>query len=100
MKKEGVKKTLVRNASVLKRFIAFIADLLIINSIILFPFRNTINKILPNKDSFSETFNYLSSYDFINYYDVCNFFAVNPLFCDFREKTWPDTWKDVFQLIC
>ena len=47
-------------ASVLKRLLAFIADMLIINLTILWPFRSTIESMLPKYDSFSKTLEYIS----------------------------------------
>ncbi|MBI2208060.1 RDD family protein [Candidatus Woesearchaeota archaeon] len=52
------KKTFVAQASVLKRIGAFIVDLVIINIIILFPFRGLFESILPTT-SFSEAFEFL-----------------------------------------
>lgn len=57
----GTKKLFLSQASVLKRVIAFIVDMLIINLIILWPFRRIFDNLIPSKDSFSETFSYLSS---------------------------------------
>lgn len=61
MKALPVKKTFLSQASVFKRLIAFLVDILIINLIVLFPFRRIFDNLVPNKDSFSETFSYLSS---------------------------------------
>ena len=55
------RKTFLAQASVLKRIIAFIIDILIIYLIILFPFRRIIDKIVPETGSFSKTFDFLSS---------------------------------------
>ena len=55
------KKTFFAQASVLKRLIAFIIDLLIINMVILFPFRKVFKKIVPDTQSFSKTFDFLSN---------------------------------------
>ena len=54
-------KTFLANASVLKRLIAFIIDILIINMIVLFPFRRIFDRIVPDSGSFSETFKLLSN---------------------------------------
>ena len=54
-------KTILAQASVLKRAIAFIIDLLIINTIILFPFRGILEKLIPEADSFSKTMDFLSN---------------------------------------
>jgi len=55
------KKAFYANAPVLKRILAFIIDILIVNMIVLFPFRGIFNKIMPQGDSFSETFQLLNS---------------------------------------
>ena len=47
-------------ASVLKRILAFIVDMFVINLTILWPFRKTFENMLPKSDSFSKTFEYLS----------------------------------------
>ena len=47
-------------ASVLKRLLAFIVDIIIINLTILWPFRKTMENMLPKYDSFSQTFDYIS----------------------------------------
>ena len=56
----AAKKTFLAQASVLKRIGAFIVDLLIINIIILFPFRSIFEGILP-AGNFSEAFDFLRS---------------------------------------
>lgn len=53
-------KTFTGPASVWKRLIAFAIDLMIINLIILFPFRRLFQKIIPKSTSFTETYNYLN----------------------------------------
>lgn len=55
------KKTFFAQASVLKRLIAFIIDILLINLIILFPFRGLFDSIIPQSGSFSKTFEFLSA---------------------------------------
>ena len=60
------KKTFLANASVLKRFAAFIIDILIINLIILFPFRRIFKDLVPETASFSEAFSYLSANNGLN----------------------------------
>ena len=55
------KKTFLAQASVLKRIIAFIIDLFIVNMIILLPFRRIFENLVPNADSFSKTFKFLSN---------------------------------------
>ena len=57
----GKGKTFLAQASVLKRLIAFLIDLFIINLIILFPFRRVFEKILPDSGSFSKTVDFLSN---------------------------------------
>ena len=52
-------KTFLAQASVLKRLIAFVIDLLIINMIILFPIRRVFEKIIPDTQSFSKTLDFL-----------------------------------------
>ncbi|MCH8004571.1 MAG: RDD family protein [Nanoarchaeota archaeon] len=59
----GVKKgkTILAQASILKRAAAFFIDLVIINMVILFPFRSIFDKIIPETDSFSKTLDFLSN---------------------------------------
>ena len=54
------KKVIVVNASLLRRILAFLIDLLIINFIILRPFRNVLLKLMPS-ESFNEAYSYLLS---------------------------------------
>jgi len=54
-------KTFLAQASVLKRLIAFLIDLLIVNLIILFPFKRIFNSIVPKPESFSKTIDFLSN---------------------------------------
>jgi hypothetical protein len=54
-------KAFFAQASVLKRLIAFIIDLLIVNLIILFPFRRIFREMVPETDSFSKTLDFLSN---------------------------------------
>lgn len=54
----GAKKTFLAQASVLKRLGAFVIDILIINVIILFPFKGILESILPTTN-FSEAFDFL-----------------------------------------
>ena len=58
MKSVAAKKTFLAQASVLKRAGAFIVDILIINVIILFPFRSIFDSIIPQK-TFSGAFDFL-----------------------------------------
>lgn len=53
-------KTFTGPASVWKRAFAFVVDLLVINLIILFPFRRLFQKIIPKSASFTETYNFLN----------------------------------------
>ena len=55
------KKTFFAQASVLKRLIAFIIDILLVNLIILFPFRGLFENMIPESSSFSKTFEFLSA---------------------------------------
>ena len=55
------KKAFFAQASVLKRLAAFALDMLIINVILLWPFKSSFEGLLPKTDSFKEAFNYLSS---------------------------------------
>lgn len=54
-------RTFVGPALVWKRVIAFIIDMLIINLVVLFPFRSIFEGILPEDYSFSEAYKFLSS---------------------------------------
>lgn len=54
-------KTFTGPAFVWKRVLAFLIDLLIINFIILFPFRKLFQKIIPTTVSFKETFNLVNT---------------------------------------
>jgi uncharacterized RDD family membrane protein YckC len=53
-------KTFTGPATVWKRAAAFVVDLLIINLVILFPFRKLFQKIIPETASFTETYNLIS----------------------------------------
>ena len=53
-------KAFLGHASVLKRIIAFAIDILIINWIILFPFKRIFDGIIPETESFSKTVELLS----------------------------------------
>ena len=59
----GIKKgkTILAQASILKRAAAFFIDLVIINMVILFPFRSIFEKIIPETDSFSKALDFLSN---------------------------------------
>lgn len=52
------KKPFYAQASILKRLAAFIIDMLIVNVIILFPFRNVLEKAIPRSDSLSSTLDF------------------------------------------
>lgn len=54
-------KTFTGPALVWKRALAFFIDLLIINFIILFPFRKLFQKIIPASISFKETFSFVNA---------------------------------------
>ncbi len=57
-------KTFVGPALIWKRIIAFFIDILIINLIVLFPFRSLFEGIIPKEHSFSEAYGLLSSIRF------------------------------------
>lgn len=65
MKKRGLKlpkeRTFTGPALVWKRLLAFLADLLIINLILFFPFKRIIQKSIPEFTSYSEAYRFLSS---------------------------------------
>ena len=54
-------KTFVGPALIWKRIIAFFIDILIINLVILFPFRNLFENLIPKEYSLSEAYKFLSS---------------------------------------
>jgi len=54
-------KTFTGPALVWKRILAFFIDILIINFIILFPFKSLFQKIMPSSLSFEETFSLVSA---------------------------------------
>ncbi|MDP6648174.1 MAG: RDD family protein [Candidatus Woesearchaeota archaeon] len=54
-------KTILAQASVFKRAAAFLIDFLIVNMVILFPFRRIFESIFPGSGSFSETLKFLSN---------------------------------------
>lgn len=54
-------RTLIGPALLWKRIAAFFIDIVIINLIILFPFRALFQKIIPKDYSFSEAYKFLSS---------------------------------------
>jgi len=53
-------KAILAQASILKRLFAFVIDILIIDVIVLFPFRGLMGRIIPDTGSFSKTFEFLS----------------------------------------
>jgi len=65
MKKRGLKLPKERSftgpALVWKRLLAFVADLLIINLAIFFPFKRILQDSMPEFDSYSEAYNFLAS---------------------------------------
>jgi len=65
MKKRGLnlpkERTFTGPALVWKRLLAFLADLLIINLVIFFPFKRIIQKTIPEFSSYSEAYSFLSS---------------------------------------
>ncbi len=60
-------RTFTGPALVWKRIAAFFIDIVIINVIILLPFRRLFQRILPKEYSFSEAYKLLSSEDFTGY---------------------------------
>lgn len=70
MNKLNLRKTFLGQTSVLKRIIAFIIDFLIINFIILFPFKRIFNTIIPETESFSETLNFLDNAEYTTFITV------------------------------
>jgi len=66
MKKRGYKLNLPKEssfiapASLIKRFISYFIDLVIVNFVIINPFENVLKKIIP-KGSFSETYQYIQN---------------------------------------
>lgn len=78
MKGIGLKKgkTFLVQASVLKRILAFIIDLLIINFVILFPILGILSKMLPEINSFSDVMNSLSSVEYSTSITVIVFITV------------------------
>lgn len=55
----GNKKTFLAQPSVLKRAVAFIIDIIIVDLIILFPFKSIFESVIPETGSFSETLDFL-----------------------------------------
>ncbi len=65
MKKRGLKLpkegTFTGPALVWKRLLAFLADLLIINLVLFFPFKRILQKAIPEFGDYSEAYNYLAA---------------------------------------
>jgi len=65
MKKRGLnlpkQRTFTGPALVWKRLLAFLADLLIINLVLFFPFRKIISKSIPEFSSYSEAYKFLAA---------------------------------------
>jgi len=65
MKKRGLKlpkeRTFTGPALVWKRLLAFVADLLIINLVLFFPFKRILQKAIPEFSNYSEAYSYLSA---------------------------------------
>lgn len=57
-------KTIEGPASIIKRTLAFIIDILLINIVIMFPFRDFFSSIPTENLSFAEAFTYLNSPEF------------------------------------
>jgi uncharacterized RDD family membrane protein YckC len=56
----GKGKTFFMQPSILKRAAAFVIDILIVNLVILIPFKGIFERIFPETGSFSNTFGFLS----------------------------------------
>lgn len=54
-------KTFIGPALIWKRIVAFFIDIMIINLVILFPFRSLFQKMIPKEYSFSQAYRFLSS---------------------------------------
>ena len=65
MKKRGLKlpkeRTFTGPALVWKRLLAFVADILIINLVLFFPFKKILQKAIPEFDNYSEAYSYFAS---------------------------------------
>ena len=68
-------KTFTGPALVWKRVLAFFIDLLIINFIILFPFRRLFQKIIPASLSFKETFKFVNTSELNSLIIITSIFA-------------------------
>ena len=56
-----------RNASLIKRGVAFVVDIAIINLIIAYPLKSYMNQLLPNFTSFTDTYNYFMANQDLSY---------------------------------
>lgn len=63
-------KVFVGPAMVWKRIVAFLMDMLIINVIVLFPFRSLFEDLVPKNYSFSEAYKFLSSANYTSYLNL------------------------------
>ena len=72
-------KKITRNASLIKRGVAFILDLIIINLIITYPLKSYLNNLLPTFSSLTETFEYFLVNQELNYGLLSISFAISLL---------------------
>ena len=70
---------ITRNASLIKRGVAFILDLTIINLIIAYPLKSYMNQIIPNLTSFTATYNYFLANQELSYNLVSISIAISVL---------------------
>lgn len=66
-------KTFMGPALIWKRIAAFFIDIMIINLIVLFPFRGLFQKIIPKEYPFSEAYKLLSSADYTGHISSISF---------------------------
>ena len=87
-------KTFVGPALIWKRIAAFFIDMLIINLVILFPFRALFQNIIPKDYSFSEAYRFLStSAGYTSYVNLVSFVMAGLIIFYFlmMEKTMQQT---------
>ena len=78
LKLPGARK-ITRNASLIKRGVAFMLDLTIINLIIAYPLKGYLNELLPTFASFNETYNYFLANQGLSYGLLSISFAISIL---------------------
>jgi len=71
-------KTIVAEASILKRALAFAIDLLFVEFVILFPFSSALDEILPEDGSVYEAFSTLSSGSYDSLLSLVGLFTAIP----------------------